>query len=83
MTIRCATGNRPVYAAKFIRSVFGNGCDQNSVRHTHCFGCGKNWNNLDLLLACDYNFADAVALLELWLHLHQTKRSTLATTAPK
>ena len=49
----------------------------------HCFGCRKNWNNIDLLLACDYNFADAVALLELWLHLHQTKRSTHSTTASK
>lgn len=49
----------------------------------HCFGCGKNFNNIDLLLALDYDFADAVALLELWLHLHQTKRSTRSTTAPK
>jgi len=49
----------------------------------HCFGCGKNLNNIDLLLSLDYNFADAVALLELWLHLHQTKRSTRSTTAPK
>jgi len=49
----------------------------------HCFGCGKNFNNIDLLLACDYNFADAVALLELWLHLHQTKRSTRTTTEAK
>jgi len=49
----------------------------------HCFGCGKNFNNIDLLLALDYSFADAVALLELWLHLHQTKRSTRSTTPPK
>ena len=49
----------------------------------HCFACQRNWNNIDLLLACDYNFADAVALLELWLHLHQPKRSTHSTTPPK
>ncbi|MBA4192845.1 MAG: hypothetical protein C0467_33200 [Planctomycetaceae bacterium] len=48
----------------------------------HCFGCCKNFNNIDLLLACDYNFADAVALLELGLHLYQTKRSTHSTTTP-
>jgi DNA primase len=49
----------------------------------HCFGCGKNFNNIDLLLALDYSFADAVALLELGLHRHQTKRSTRSTTPPK
>jgi DNA primase len=48
----------------------------------HCFACRKNFNNIDLLLALDYSFADAVALLELWLHLYQTKRSTLSKTAP-
>jgi len=41
----------------------------------HCFHCQKNWNNIDLLLACDYNFADAVALLESWLRLYQTQGS--------
>ncbi|MBA4191278.1 MAG: hypothetical protein C0467_25125 [Planctomycetaceae bacterium] len=49
----------------------------------HCFACRKNFNNLDLLLALDYSFTDAVALLELWLHLHQTKRSTRTTTEAK
>jgi DNA primase len=49
----------------------------------HCFGCGKNLNNIDLLLSLDYNFADAVALLELWLHLHQTQRSKHKRTEAK
>jgi DNA primase len=42
----------------------------------HCLGCGNNFNNIDHLLSLDYDFADAVARLELWLHLHQSKRST-------
>ena len=25
----------------------------------HCFGCGTNFNNIDLLLACDYDFRSA------------------------
>lgn len=49
----------------------------------HCFGCGKNLNNIDLLLSLDYNFADAVALLKSWLRLYQTQRSKNKTTGPK
>src|SRR3982075_4503818 len=30
----------------------------------HCFCCKKNLNNIDLLLALDYDFRSAVALLE-------------------
>jgi DNA primase len=37
----------------------------------HCFCCGKNWNNIDLLLALEYDFVSAVALLERWLQQYQ------------
>ena len=40
----------------------------------HCFGCQKNFNNIDLLLACDYDFPSAVALLERLLRQYQTQR---------
>jgi len=49
----------------------------------HCFGCRKNLNNIDLLLALDYNFADAIALLESWLRLYQTQRTNRSTTTSK
>ena len=49
----------------------------------HCFGCGKNFNNIDLLLSLDYNFSDAVALLESWLRQYQSQRSKRLTTTPK
>ena len=34
----------------------------------HCFSCKKNFNNIDLLRTIDYDFRDAVALLERWLN---------------
>src|SRR5208282_1900089 len=34
----------------------------------HCFCCQKNTNNIDLLRSLDYDFHDAVALLERWLN---------------
>jgi len=46
----------------------------------HCFGCRKNLNNIDLLLSLDYNFADAVALLEHLLREYQSRRSKRSTT---
>lgn len=49
----------------------------------HCFGCQKNFNNIDLLLACDYDFRSAIAMLERWLNQHLTQRSKNKTTAPK
>lgn len=41
----------------------------------HCFGCGTNLNNIDLMLTCDYDFRSAVAQLEDWLEQHLSKRS--------
>lgn len=41
----------------------------------HCFGCGTNLNNIDLMLACDYDFRSAVAHLEAWLEKYLSQRS--------
>jgi hypothetical protein len=41
----------------------------------HCFGCGKNINNIDLLLSGGHEFKAAVALLENWLQLYKLKKS--------
>ena len=49
----------------------------------HCFGCGTNWNNIDLLLACDHDFRSAVALLERWLGEYLSRRSKRSTTEVK
>jgi hypothetical protein len=39
----------------------------------HCFCCQKNFNNIDLLRALDYDFLATVALLEQWLNRYQRK----------
>jgi DNA primase len=49
----------------------------------HCFGCGKNFNNIDLLLACDFDFRSAVARLERLLNEYLSRRSKHKTTDPK
>ena len=41
----------------------------------HCFGCGKNLNNIDLLLTLGYDFRSAVSLLERWLTGYESRRS--------
>ena len=41
----------------------------------HCFVCGKNLNNIDLLRAAGFDFPAAVALLERWLARHQSHQS--------
>lgn len=45
----------------------------------HCFGCGRNINNIDLLRAVGYGFREAVALLQEWQRQHQTG---VTATAP-
>jgi len=40
----------------------------------HCFSCQKNLNNIDLLLTLDYDFLDAVRLLERWLNEYQAQQ---------
>jgi hypothetical protein len=47
----------------------------------HCFHCGKNYNNIDLLIALDYHFSSAVALLERLLENHQAQRPKKKSTA--
>lgn len=47
----------------------------------HCFGCGTNFNNVDLLLTCDYDFRSAVEQLEEWLDEYLSKRSQRQSTA--
>jgi hypothetical protein len=49
----------------------------------HCFGCGRNFNNIDLLVALDYDFRCAVAHLEEWLNQYRSKRSGSRTTEAK
>ncbi len=49
----------------------------------HCFGCARNFNNIDLLLACDYDFPSAVAHLEGWLDQYQAQRSENRVPDPK
>ena len=39
----------------------------------HCFGCEKNFNNIDLLITLGYDFKSAVAILEQWLKRHQAR----------
>ena len=41
----------------------------------HGFWCNKNFNNIDLLLALDYDFSSAVVQLECWLNDYLSKRS--------
>jgi DNA primase len=50
----------------------------------HCFACKKNLNNIDLLLTLDYDFREAVTLLERWLNQYQTQQGTnKASTTPE
>lgn len=41
----------------------------------HCFCCGRNWNNIDVLMALGWDFVPAVDLLEQWLRQHQEQCS--------
>lgn len=40
----------------------------------HCFRCGKNINNIDLLLASGYTFQQAVRILQEWLQLYNREK---------
>ena len=42
----------------------------------HCFCCGRNWNNIDLLIALGYDFLPAVDVLKQWLRQHQEHRTS-------
>jgi DNA primase len=41
----------------------------------HCFCCGENFNNIDVLMEEGYSFRRAVALLEQWLKRYQSRPS--------
>jgi len=41
----------------------------------HCFGCGQNINNIDLLLALGYRFRDAVGHLQHFLRLYKSDQA--------
>jgi len=45
----------------------------------HCFSCGKNYNNIDLMLVQGYDFLPAVQILAGWL---QQYRSDLPQGSP-
>lgn len=45
----------------------------------HCFSCGRNFNNIDLMLIQGYDFLPAVQILSGWL---QQYRSDLPPSAP-
>ncbi len=46
----------------------------------HCFHCGKNINNIDLLLASGYGFLEAVETLQVWLLKYE--QNTALRTQP-
>ena len=41
----------------------------------HCFHCNKNYNNIDLLLALEYDFRTAVGLLANWLDDYRSQQA--------
>ena len=40
----------------------------------HCFCCKKNWNNIDVLMSCQWEFVEAVEILHGWLNDHQRRK---------
>ncbi len=45
----------------------------------HCFSCGRNFNNIDLLMALGYDFHSAVEVLEQWLRSHREQHAVSST----
>ena len=43
----------------------------------HCFSCGENFNNIDLLMTQGYDFVPAVEILEQWLRQYQKDRGCM------
>lgn len=48
----------------------------------HCFCCGKNLNNIDLLVALGYDFLAAATLLEKWLIKSERRNAVRNATPP-
>ena len=42
----------------------------------HCFCCGRNFNNIDLLMTLGYDFLPAVDILESWLRIHREHQTS-------
>lgn len=42
----------------------------------HCFSCGRNFNNIDLMLIQGYDFLPAVQILTGWLHQYRSDLQT-------
>ena len=38
---------------------------------SHCFSCGENMNNIDLMISQGHDFLAAVEILKRWLEEHQ------------
>jgi len=38
---------------------------------SHCFSCGENFNNIDLMMILGYDFVPAVEILKNWLEEYQ------------
>jgi hypothetical protein len=49
------------------------------INLAHCFCCGQNFNNIDLLIALGYDFLAAVEALEPWLRQHCERRTARST----
>ena len=47
---------------------------------SHCFCCGQNFNNIDLLIELGNDFKTAVHILNCWLLEHQTATSKRSGT---
>jgi hypothetical protein len=43
----------------------------------HCFCCGRNFNNIDLLIALGDDFVSAVEVLEQWLVKHREHQTNV------
>jgi DNA primase len=48
----------------------------------HCFSCGENFNNIDLLMIQGHDFLPAVAILTTWLEEYQRALGCRAPPAP-
>jgi DNA primase len=49
----------------------------------HCFCCKKNLNNIDLLMALDYDFRSAVFVLQRWLDQYQAEQARKSAATPR
>ena len=48
---------------------------------SHCFSCGQNLNNIDLLIRNGYNFSESVELLKVLWDVYKKERQFEATTS--